>query len=122
MSHWAEVKIVDGKKIVQRVVVGSNSAKDGDEGYSWIVSKLGGDWVKTSYNAATNGFRKNFAGPGYEWREDIDAFVPPKRYESWTLNEESARWEPPTPYPSDEKPYAWSEESLSWVELEVPNE
>ena len=117
MSHWAEVKTVDGKKIVQRVIVGNNNAKEGDEGYSWAINNLGGEWVKTSYNAATNGFRKNFAGPGYEWREDIDAFVPPQPYASWTLTE-AAKWEAPTPYPTDEKPYTWDEETLSWVELE----
>ena len=120
MSHWAEVKEVDGKSIVQRVVVGDNDAKEGDEGYSWLVNTLGGTWVKTSINAATNGFRKNFAGPGYEWREDIDAFVPPKVFPSWVFNEEKAVWAAPVPYPTDEKPYTWDEETVSWVEIKEP--
>jgi hypothetical protein len=114
MSHWAEVKEVDGKLIVQRVVVGDNNDKAGDEGYSWLVRRLGGTWIKTSYNAKTNGFRKNFAGPGYEYREDLDAFVPPKSYPSWVLDTATALWKAPVDMPNDDRHYVWNEEAVSW--------
>jgi hypothetical protein len=121
MSHWAELKDVDGKKIVQRVVVGNNSSPEGDEGYSLLVNTYGGTWVKTSFNALTNGFRKNFAGPGFEYREDMDAFIPPKPFPSWVLDT-NARWEAPVARPADDKPYIWNEETQSWELVEIPTE
>ena len=72
------------------------------------------NWKQTSYNA---NFRKNFAGIGYTYNPEIDAFVPPKPYSSWLLNVEKALWESPIPYPSDGKPYQWNEESQQWVEV-----
>lgn len=114
MSHWAEVKEIDGELIVQRVLVGKNS---GDEGEAFM-NALGGRWIKTSYNG---NIRKNFAGIGFSYNEELDAFIPPKPFASWILNEETARYEAPTPYPTDDKPYTWNEETLSWVEIEVPD-
>lgn len=93
MSHWAEVILVDGKKIVNQVTVGNNA--DPDEGYQWLMDNKGGEWIKTSYNAATNGFRKNFAGPGYEYDEARDAFIAPKpecHPDKVTLDEETCCW------------------------------
>lgn len=90
MSHWAEVKLVDGKKIVDRVLVGNNS--EPDEGYQWLIDNLGGEWIKTSYNAT---IRKNYAGIGYEYDETRDAFIPPKldcHPELVTLDEETCNW------------------------------
>ena len=113
MSHWAEVKEVDGKKIVQRVFVGNNN--DADEGYAFLVEKLGGEWVKTSFNGT---IRKRFAGQGMEWREDLDAFIVPQPYPSWTLNEETADWEAPVPKPDGA--FKWDEATLAWVEIEPP--
>jgi hypothetical protein len=72
MSHFAEI---DNNNHVLRVLVGPNY---GDEGYQWFVENLGGTWVQTSYNAATNGFRKNYAGIGYTYDESRDAFIAPK--------------------------------------------
>lgn len=118
MSHWAEVKEIDGKLIVQRVLVGDNNDKNGDEGYKWLIDNLGGRWVQTSFNA---NFRKNFAGEGFEYREDIDAFVAPQPFPSWTLNEETAQWEAPVPRP--EGFFNWDEEQGAWIEkpvLETP--
>ena len=114
MSHWAEIKDVDGKKVVQRVIVGNNDDPAGDEGYSWIVNTLGGTWLKTSYNAATNGFRKKFAVPGYIYDESSDAFYPPKPFESWVLDA-NFEWVPPVEHPQDERFYTWNEETISWV-------
>jgi hypothetical protein len=72
MSHWAEI---DSNNIVTRVLVGDNN--EADEGEAFMNS-LGGTWVKTSYNAATNGFRKNYAGIGYSYDTGRNAFIPPK--------------------------------------------
>jgi len=108
MSHWAEI---DENKTVLRVLVGNNN--EADEGESFMNS-LGGTWVKTSYNAATNGFRKNFAGIGYTYDETRDAFIAPKPYPSWVLDEATCRWDSPIPYPTDGLMYVWDEETTDW--------
>lgn len=74
MSHWAEV---DSNNVVLRVLVGDNNDPNGDEGYQWLIDNLGGTWIKTSYNAASNGFRYNFAGIGFSYDPIDDAFIPP---------------------------------------------
>ena len=112
MSHWAEL---DENNIVLRVTVGNND--EPDEGYQWLVDNLGGTWVKTSYNALTNGFRKNYAGTGYTYDQEKDAFIPPKPFDSWTLNEETCQWEAPIAYPNDGKSYIWDESTTSWQEV-----
>lgn len=110
MAHWAEL---DENNIVLRVTVGSND--DPDEGYQWLVDNLGGTWVKTSYNAT---IRKNFAGIGYTFDEDRDAFIPPKPFASWVLDEETCRWEAPVAYPTDGLAYAWNEDLGDWEVVE----
>lgn len=119
MAHWAEI---DENNIVIRVTVGDNS--DPDEGYQWLIDNLGGTWIKTSYNthAGVHEFggtplRKNYASVGFTYDAVRDAFIPPKMFESWVLNEDTCRWEAPTPYPSDDKVYNWDEETLSWIEI-----
>ena len=94
MSHWAEI---DASNKVIRVLVGDNNDPAGDEGYSWLIENLGGTWIKTSYNAATNGFRYNFAGIGYAYDPIDDAFIAPApcKHDSLTLND-FKRWECPT--------------------------
>lgn len=128
MSHWAEV---DENNIVTRVLVGDNNDPNGDEGYQWLIDNLGGTWIKTSYNARggkkinpeTNeltdepGFRKNYAGIGYTWDPVRDAFIPPKTFNSWILNEETCSWDPPIPMPQDNKFYRWDEDTTNWVEV-----
>lgn len=74
MSHWAQL---DESNIVIQVLVGDNNDVNGDEGYQTIVDMHGGTWVKTSYNAAINGYRKNFAGIGYSYDAIDDAFIGP---------------------------------------------
>jgi len=89
MSHWAEV---DENNIVLRVLVGDNNDPAGDEGYQWLLDNLGGTWVKTSYNG---NIRKNYAGIGYTYDEERDAFIPPKpdcHPDLVTLDEETCRW------------------------------
>jgi len=91
MSHWAEL---DSNNVVIRVLVGDNNDPAGDEGYSWLVDNLGGTWLKTSYNAETNGFRYNFAGIGYTYDSINDAFIAPAPCEHDTLIlNKLKRWE-----------------------------
>ena len=92
MSHWAEI---DSNNIVTRVLVGDNN--EPDEGEAFMKS-LGGTWVKTSYNAATNGFRKNYAGIGYSYDTGRNAFIPPKpecHPEAITFDEATCNWSCP---------------------------
>ena len=88
-------------------------------------------YLQTSYNTRggvhyTNGvpsqdqskaFRKNYAGIGYYYDPIRDAFIPPKPFPSWTLNEESCLWDSPVPYPNDGKMYTWNEDILNWIEI-----
>ena len=115
MSHWAEL---DENNVVLRVLVGDNNDPAGDEGYQWLIDNLGGTWVKTSYNAVTNGFRKNYAGIGYLYDPILDAFIPPQPYPSWTLNE-NAQWQPPIPYPTNRLMYIWNEEITDWQAIKI---
>ena len=131
MAHWAEL---DENNTVTRVLVGDNNDPAGDEGYQWLIDNLGGTWVKTSYNAIggkrrnpeTNeiteeaGFRKNYAGIGYTYDSTRDAFIPPKPFNSWNLNEDTCLWEAPIAYPTDGKSYVWNEETTSWNEVVIP--
>ena len=128
MAHWAEL---DSNNVVTRVLVGDNNDPAGDEGYQWLLDNLGGTWVKTSYNSVGGkrrnpetgemteeaGFRKNYAGIGYTFDAGRDAFIPPKPFNSWNLNEDTCLWEAPTPYPADGKMYHWVEEDLNWQEV-----
>jgi hypothetical protein len=111
MAHWAEL---DENNIVIRVIVGDNNDPNGDEGYQWILDNLGGTWLKTSYN---NNIRKNFAGIGFTYDPDMDAFIPPQPFASWTLNKQTANWEAPTPRPEDVDCY-WDEATLSWLNIQ----
>jgi hypothetical protein len=86
MSHWAEI---DENNIVLRVLVGDNNEPDEGEAF---MNSLGGTWVKTSYNAATNGFRKNYAGKGMEYRLDLDAFIPIKCHDEAVLDVQTVEW------------------------------
>lgn len=119
MAHFAEI---DENNIVTRVVVTDNNHPDGDEGYSWLIKTFGGTWIQTSYNS---NFRKHFAGIGFTYDETLDAFIPPKPFESWILDEETCLWQPPIALPSDAKIspddngkiYQWDEPTLSWLEV-----
>ena len=114
MAHFA--KIENG--IVVQVIVADQDVID---------SGLFGDssaWVQTSYN--THGgqhpedcpLRKNYAGIGYTYDSTRDAFIPPKPFASWVLNEDTCLWDAPMPYPADSKRYTWNEQTTSWVEAE----
>ena len=72
-------------------------------------------WKQTSYN---NNFRKNYAGIGYHYDQARDAFIAPKPFNSWILNEDTCRWESPIPYPQDNNEYKWNEQNQSWDLIE----
>lgn len=118
MAHFAQL---DENNVVTQVIVVANkdtADANGVEkehiGAAFCERLLGGTWKQTSYNAS---FRKKYAGIGYTYNADIDAFVPPKPHASWILNNETADWEAPTPMPTDGKMYTWDEATLSWVEV-----
>lgn len=111
MSHFAEV---DENGLVLRVLVGDNSMTN--EGHDWFIKNLGGLWIQTSYRGSV---RKNFASVGFSYDKDRDAFIPPKPYNSWILDEETCLWNPPVKHPEDGQTYQWSEEETSW-ELSQP--
>lgn len=111
MSHFAEL---DENNIVTRVLVGDNNLPN--EGHDWFVETLGGTWVQTSYNGT---IRKNFAGIGFTYDEERDAFIEPQPFPSWTLNEATCRWESPLPYPQDGRIYEWDEEAQLWKEITI---
>jgi hypothetical protein len=118
MAHFAQLN--DENLVTQVIVVANQDTADQDGveneaiGIEFCTNLLGGRWVQTSYNA---NIRKNYAGIGYKYDAALDAFIPPQSFESWTLNEETAQWEAPTPYPDDGKRYSWDEETTSWVEI-----
>jgi hypothetical protein len=122
MAHFAQLD--DADMVIKVIVVSNDNAPTESSGISFCQSLFGDEtnWVQTSYN--TRGgvhrnegepFRKNFAGIGFSYDSDKDAFIPPKPYESWVLNEASCRWEAPTPMPNDGNDYIWDEDTTSWA-------
>lgn len=118
MAHFAEI---DEQGVVLRVLVVDNAQENDGQNFLANTLGLGGTWVKTSYNTVggvhTNGgtpLRKNYAGIGYTYDSDRDAFIPPKPFASWTLNEDSCLWDAPVAYPTDGALYTWNEETTSW--------
>jgi hypothetical protein len=114
MAHFAEL---DADNIVVRVLVVPNEQENRGHDYLATDLGLGGTWVQTSYNAT---IRKNYAGIGYSFDSVRDAFIPPKPYASWVLNEGTCNWDAPVARPEDDKMYSWDEATTSWVEVEVP--
>jgi hypothetical protein len=121
MAHFAEV---DSNNVVVRVlVVGDEQEHRGQEFLANDLG-LGGTWLKTSYNTqggvhTTGGtpFRKNYAGIGYTYDAGRDAFIPPKPFNSWTLDEDTCLWNAPVAYPTDGNLYTWNEDNQSWDEV-----
>lgn len=123
MAHFA--KVVDGT--VTQVIVAE------PEFFNTFVDTSPGQWLQTSYNTRggvhyqpnsntpsddqSKALRKNYAGVGFTYDAQKDAFIPPKPYASWILNETTCLWEAPTPYPDDGAVYRWDEETTSWVQL-----
>jgi len=124
MSHFAKL---DENNIVTFVTVGRQE-DDGKE--AELTARTGDTYKQTSYNTRggvhydpetgepsadqSKALRFNYAGIGFTYDEDRDAFIPPKPFESWVLNEETCLWESPIPYPEDSEQYSWNEETQSW--------
>jgi hypothetical protein len=124
MAHYA---YVDGRNIVTQVVVGKNEDEPLPEGVTSWEEYYGA--IRCSYNTyggvhsgGGTPFRKNYPGIGYTWDPVRDAFIPPKPYASWVLNEDSGLWEAPVPMPEDGQNYYWDEETTSWVVDDTPTE
>lgn len=130
MGHFARV---NNQNIVQDVIVADQAFID--TGYVGNPD----DWIQTSYNTRggihydpatgepsedqTKALRKNYAGIGYTYDPDADAFIPPKPYDSWILNTETYLWDPPTPVPQGDEDtrYQWNEQTLSWDPININN-
>jgi len=117
MAHYAKIQ----NNIVTQVIVAKQ------EFFDTFVDTSPGEWIQTSYN--THGgvhtldgtpLRKNFAGIGFTYDKTLDAFIPPKPFPSWILNEETCLWNAPVEYPLDDKMYKWDEETVNWIEIETP--
>ncbi len=121
MAHFA--KVVDGK--VTQVIIAEA------EFFEAFVDTSPGQWIHTSFNTRggvhynpetgepsedqTKALRKNYAGIGFSYDSTLDAFIPPKPFASWILNETTCLWEPPVAYPTDGELYNWDEATISWV-------
>tara|TARA_Y100001973_G_C5035132_1_gene250028 strand:+ start:144 stop:509 length:366 start_codon:yes stop_codon:yes gene_type:complete len=119
MAHYAFLNM---SNIVTEVIVGKNET-DGNINWELHYQSLKCQICKrTSYNTLSGThklggipFRKNFASVGYTYDQSRDAFIPPKPYNSWVLNENTCNWDAPISYPSDGKDYVWNEETTNWV-------
>ena len=118
MAHFAEL---DDNNVVKRVIVVAtkdNSDANGVEkesiGKAFCERLFGGNWVQTSYNG---NIRKRYAGICYTYDPQLDAFIAPKPYPSWSLNVGTAEWEAPIPMPLDGKMYSWDEATTQWIEV-----
>lgn len=117
MAHFAEIGL--NNTVLRVIVVSNGECKDqhGNEseviGAKFCHDLFGGVWLQTSYNGK---IRKNFAGIGYIYDSTRDAFIEPKVYPSWVLNETTCKWDAPVEKPTDGKIYVWNESTTSWVE------
>jgi hypothetical protein len=111
MAHFAKLGVGN---IIERVEVVSNDIATTEQAGVDFLNNLYNTrdvWKQTSYN---NNIRKNFAGVGYSYDQTRDAFIAPKPFNSWTLNEETCQWEPPVIHPTDGNRYDWNETNQTW--------
>jgi hypothetical protein len=107
MRHWAEI---DSDNIVQRVIVADSA--------EWCEANLGGVWVEAFRKGVQ---RFHFPGTGFRFDSERDAFISPKPFESWVLDEATCLWEAPVAYPEDGGVYTWDEEAQAWQAVEEPS-
>lgn len=132
MAHFAEI---DSSNVVISVIVIDDRYESDGESYCQYLTKSNNRWLKTSYNTLRNEhlkggtpFRKNYAGIGFTYNEEIDGFVPPKPFDSWILDEETGQWTSPVPFPGFDflpdgtvnKSLRWNEELVNWVVIDDP--
>ena len=120
MAHFC--RLGPGNVVEQVIVVGNKDTADANSvekeyiGAAFCERLFGGTWKQTSYNG---NIRKNYAGIGYTYDEQRDAFIPPKPYPSWVLIEETCQWKAPVDMPDDGKMYSWDEATTSWKAQEA---
>jgi hypothetical protein len=140
MASFAKIglngKVIEVQSVVNEVLHDSNGVEQEVNGIDFLTKLTGwAIWKQTSYNTKSGNhylsdnsslsntqekaFRKNFAGIGYTYDEDRDAFIPPKPFNSWILNEDTCLWESPIPYPQDNNRYKWNEQNQSWDLAEI---
>jgi hypothetical protein len=124
MAHYAKVQ----NELVTQVIVAEA------EFFKTFIDSSPGEWIQTSYNTRggihykpdsndpsddqSKALRKNYAGIGYTYNAQLDAFIPPKPFASWVLDEDTCLWNAPVARPTDDKRYRWNEDTLSWIEIE----
>ena len=118
MAHFARVE----NDIVTQVLVVPDSQENRGNDYLSLDLGLGGSWYKTSYNtiggvhiSGGTPYRKNYAGIGYTFDSNRQAFIAPKPFASWVLDEQTCLWEAPVAYPTDDQAYTWDENTTSWI-------
>ena len=120
MAHFVRIEngvVVQGIVVSDKDTADEHGVEKEDIGIAFCSNLLGGTWKQTSYNG---NIRKNYAGIGYTYDEGRDAFIAPKPYASWVLNETTCQWRAPVDMPSDasmDKRYSWDEATTSWKEL-----
>ena len=126
MASFAKIglnnKVIEVQSVVNEVLHDSNGVEQEVNGIDFLTKLTGWSiWKQTSYNTiggvhSSGGtpLRKNHAGIGYTYDEDRDAFIPPKPFNSWTLNETTCLWEAPVSFPTDGEQYTWNETNQSW--------
>lgn len=119
MAHFAKLtenNIVVDVNVVSNEVINNLPFPDSEPlGIEFLTALTGySNWKQTSYN---DSFRKNYAGVGYTYDNQRDAFISPKPFPSWFLDEQTCLWNSPTPMPTDNKRYSWHEETTSWLEI-----
>ena len=131
MASFAKIglnsKVIEVLSVHNDVLKDSNGAEQEAIGVDFLTKLTGwAVWKQTSYNTFSNthksgdnskAVRKNFAGIGFEYDEERDAFKPPKPYPSWTLDEGTCQWNPPVAFPDDGKAYNWNEGTQAWDEI-----
>ena len=130
MAHYA---VMNSDNVVTQVFVGKEENEGGENWEAYYSQGIDGYVMRTSYNTRggvyydpetnepstdqSKAFRKNYAGIGYTYDSSRNAFIPPKPYPSWNLNEDSCLWEAPVPMPQDSTPYAWDEDAQAWTSI-----
>ena len=120
MASFAKIglnnKVIEVQSVHNNELLDSNGVEQEVNGIDFLTKLTGWSiWVQTSYN---NNFRKNHAGIGYTYDEDRDAFIAPKPFNSWILNETTCLWEAPVVYPDDGERYTWNETTTTWDLIE----
>ncbi len=120
MAHFAKLDktntVINVHTVNNEVITDADGNEQEQVGIDFLTQLYGGvGWYKqTSYN---NTFRKNYAGIGYTYDVTRDAFIAPKPYSSWVLNEDTCQYDSPVPYPIDDKRYTWDEATTNWIEV-----